>query len=261
MEERKQKTELKYSIVSIFSLLFFFLVWYLATEVFGLFRGSVMPSPVDVVSMFIKKLYIKNPEGYTLFQHIFASLYVVFIGYLIGAVIGNILGIGMAWYEKFDFIVRPLFDMIRPIPPIGWIPLMILLFGIGIVPRALIIFFAVFVTCVVNSYSGIKSTNIVHIWVAETFGATKFEILSKVAFPSALPQIFTGLRVGLGMAWMAVVASEMLASSSGLGYMMSFARQYARSDIIIVGMLTIGGIGALLSYLLEKVQKKFVKGE
>jgi ABC-type nitrate/sulfonate/bicarbonate transport system permease component len=156
--------------------------------------------------------------------------------------------------------MRPIFDMVRPIPPIAWIPIMLLWFGIGLPARAAIIFISAFIPCLINAYTGIKRTSMIHVWVAETFGAGNFEVLKKVALPTAIPYIFTGLRISLGNSWSALVAAELLASNQGLGYMIQISRSLARPDLIVVGMLTIGGIGALLSYILECAENRFVRG-
>jgi ABC-type nitrate/sulfonate/bicarbonate transport system permease component len=254
------KKEIKYTIISILSLFTFFGIWHLITGVLKVVPSYTMASPLAVIKGFILKTYETNPDGATLFEHILTSLQVSLSGFLAGVVIGVPLGIAMAWYDKFDRVARPVFDLVKPIPPIAWIPLMILWLGIGLPAKAAIIFFAAFIPCVINSYTGIKQTHLVHIWVAETFGASKFEILRKVAFPSSLPNIFTGLKVALGNSWMALVAAELLAASRGLGYMIQLSRSLGRPDLIVVGMLTIGGIGALLSFVLNAFENKYVKG-
>ena len=165
----------------------------------------------------------------------------------------------MAWSRKFELFAKPLFDIIRPVPALAWIPLMILWLGIGYASKVGIIFFAAFISATVNSYTGIRRTSKVHLWVGKTFGATNRQLLFKVAIPTALPMIFTGLRLALGSAWVALVAAEMLAATSGLGYMIQMARMLGRPDVIIVGMLTIGFVGLMLNTGLEKLQKKYVR--
>ena len=136
---------------------------------------------------------------------------------------------------------------------------MILWLGIGYESKVGIIFFAAFISATINSYAGIKQTNKVHLWVAKTFGASNRQLLFKVAIPTAMPMIFTGLRLALGSSWVALVAAELLAATKGLGYMIHVSRMLGRPDVIIVGMVTIGIIGYLLSSILEKLQKKFVR--
>lgn len=259
-ERLRRRNNIKLTTISICSLLVFFGVWQLATDVLHLMPAYSLPSPVTVFRSFIQKLTTKAPDNGTLFQHIATSMKVAGSGYILGAVIGIPLGIYMAWFRRIDLFVTPLFDLIRPVPTIAWIPLMILWFGIGLSAKAAIIFVSAFVPCVINSYAGIKQTLPVHLWVAQTFGATRTKMLFTVAIPTALPLIFTGLRISLGTAWMTLCAAEMLAASRGLGYMIQLNRQLGRPDLIIVGMLTIGGIGALLSWLLGMAEKKLVKG-
>lgn len=257
---QKRKERIKFTIVSVISLCVFFGVWYVCTAVLHLKPDYVLPSPVQVIKAFIQKLTETNPDGATLFGHIAASLQVALTGYLLGAIVGVPLGIAMAWFRRVDLFVTPLFDLIRPVPTIAWIPLMILWFGIGLGAKAAIIFVSAFVPCVINAYAGIKQTKPVHLWVAQTFGASRREMLFTVAIPTALPLIFTGLRISLGTAWMTLCAAEMLASNKGLGYMIQLNRSLARADLIVVAMLTIGLIGTIFTVGLNALEKKFVKG-
>lgn len=167
----------------------------------------------------------------------------------------------MAWYKPIDRIVRPIFDLIRPIPPIGLIPIMVLVFGIGLEAKVAVIFFSAFIPCVINAYSGIKETKDIHLWVARTFGATNGQMLRTIAIPTAMPMIFTGFRVALGASWMSLVAAELLAATRGVGYMIHISRTIGRADVIVVGMLVIGIIGSMLSMMFEFLEKKFVRGE
>lgn len=250
----------KYRMISVISLMTVIFIWELLTDIIKVIPEYTMPSPFAVIKAFWTKLYDPNPDGATLFEHIFTSLQIALTGYFFGALIGIPVGIGMAWWKKFDMFFKPIFDLVRPIPPIAWIPIMILWFGIGLPAKAAIIFISAFVPCAINSEAGIRQTSSVHMWVAKTFGASNFQILKKVALPTALPLIFTGLRISLGVSWMTLVAAELLASTKGLGYMIQITRMLGRADIIVVGMLTIGGFGALLSAVLQFFEQKYVKG-
>ena len=255
-----KRKPVKYLILSVFSLISFFFVWYALIAWIKVLPDYIMPSPVQILFAFIKKLTSKIPDGATLFQNLVASLQVSVSGFLAGSLIGVPLGMAMAWNKKIDLFARPLFDLLRPIPPLAWIPIMIIWLGIGTPAKAAIIFMSAFVPNVINSYMGIKQTNPVHLWVGQVFGATRGELFRKVALPTALPYIFTGLRISLGVSWVSLVAAEMLASTRGLGYMIQVGRLVVRPDIIIVGMLTIGGVGALLAFLLKLVEDRFVRG-
>ena len=256
----KTKTITMYRLVSALTVVLFLFVWYLLSDVFQVFRNGMLPGPKKILEAFIIKLNSKIPDGNTLGGHIMASLIVVMSGYAIGVIIGIPTGILMAWYKPIDYIVRPVFDFLRNIPGVAWIPIVTVWLGIDLRAKATIIFVNVFVGTVINVYSGIKQTNEVHIWVAQIFGASHWEVLKRVALPSALPYIFTGMRVALGMAWLGIIAAELLAAQSGLGYMIQVARNFGRADLVVVGMLTIGMLRALLTKGLEILEYKFVKG-
>lgn len=258
MKERKGNG--KYILISCASVCLVLLVWFVCINVLHLKSETVFPGPVKVFETFVEKLYTKAPDGATLLQHLWSSIRVALFGYALGAVVGVPLGIAMAWNKWVDRFVRPLFDLIRPIPGLAWIPMFILLFGIGITSKALVIFLGALIACVVNSYTGIQQTQELHLWVGDVFGASNSQKLFKIAIPTALPMIFTGLRVALGTSWTALVAAELLASTQGLGYMIQQARAISRPDIIIVGMLAIGAVGAVFDALLHLVEIKVAKG-
>lgn len=253
------KAKKKYFILSCLSMICFLVTWQLITDVFHVFPVYALPSPVQTLKTFIAKLFNTSPDGSILFVHIAASLQVALSGFVLGAIFGIPLGIAMAWYKPVDLFVKPIFDLVRPIPPVGWVPITILFLGIDLKAKAMVIFISAIIPCIINAYSGINQTSEIHINVAKTFGMTKFEILKKVAIPTALPMIFTGLRVSLGVSWMTLVAAELVAATKGLGYMLQIARTIGRPDIIVMGMLVIAGVGAILSGILEFLEKKFVR--
>ena len=250
---KKQKQWL-YPLISVLSIMGFLGLWWIVTDGLGIFQPSVLPSPIKVAETFFKKMTSTAPDGATLPQHIASSLKVALLGYLAGVVIGTPLGILMAWYKRVDLFARPVFDLLRPIPGIAWIPLMIIMFGIGITSKIVTIFLSAFVPCVLNSYTGIRQTKDVHLWVGQTFGASNFQMLCHIAIPTALPLIMTGVRVALGASWTTIVAAELLASTRGLGFMIQQARGIYRPDVIIAGMIAIGVIGALLAWILQKIE-------
>ena len=256
MKRRKET----YGWLSVLSIILFVAIWWFSCDVLNLTNSSTLPGPVTIAETFIKKLTGTAPDGATLPQHIFSSLRIALGGWAMGVVIGTPLGIFMAWYKKVDLFVRPLFDLLRPVPGLAWIPLMIILFGIGLTPKIVTVFLSAFVPCVINSYAGIRQTKDVHLWVGQTFGASDTQMLVNIAIPTALPLIMTGVRVALGAAWTCIVAAEMLASTKGLGYMIQQARGIYRPDIIICGMISIGAIGAVFTGLLSLIENRIVKG-
>lgn len=242
--------------ISIVSLILFLAAWELICrlELVGIYQ---LVPPSQIIDVFFTKLTDVNPDGALLQQHAWASLSLALVGFVAAIVIGVPLGLFMGWYPGVNLLVRPLFDAIRPIPPIAWIPIAILWLGIGIYAKSFIIFLAAFVPCVINSYTGIRLANPVLVRVARIYGASNWETFLKIGVPSAIPMIFTGMKLSLNAAWTTLVAAELLAASQGLGYMIQLGRRLARPDIIIVGMLTIGLLGALLSWILSRIESRF----
>ena len=250
--------DLKYILLGTISILGFLLIWQMAV-MYGWISSRALSAPTTVFATLVEKFTSKNPDGATIFVNIAVSLRVSLTGFISAIIVGTPLGLFMGWYKPVDNFVRPLFEIIRPIPPIAWIPLTILWVGIGLGAKAMIIFFSAFVPCVINSYTGIKSTSPVLISVAKTFGATNFQIFRKVGVPSAMPMAFAGIRIALGNSWGTLVAAELLAANAGLGYMISMGRQFARPDIIILGMITIGVLGFLFTWIFTKVENVVVR--
>jgi len=255
-----KKNNKKYHLISILSVISFLAIWELCTDILHLAPTHSLPSFITVAKQLIIKFYTKAPDGATLLTHIWSSLKIALVGFVAGTIVGVPLGILTGWYKKFDMVFKPIFDIIRPIPPISWIPIMILFLGIGVGAKSGVIFLSAVIPTIINSYAGIKQTKAVHLWVAQTFGATNLQMLFRVAIPTALPMIFTGLKVSLGAAWMTLVAAELLASNSGLGYMIQYARSIGRADIILVGMIVMAVIGSALAGLLELIEKRIVRG-
>ena len=249
-------TAAKENWISMVSFAVFILVWELICQYEIIGPYQLVP-PSEVITVFFEKFTQVNPDGGLLQQHAAASLLLALTGFLVAVLVGVPLGLFMGWYPRVNMLVRPIFDAIRPIPPIAWIPIAILWLGIGMPAKAFIIFLAAFVPCVINSYTGIRLTNPVLIRVAEIYGASNFETFRKIGVPSAIPMIFTVMKLSLNAAWTTLVAAELLAASVGLGFMIQQGRRLARPDVIIVGMLTIGLLGALMSWILTRIEARF----
>jgi taurine transport system permease protein len=253
----KEREKRNLFLLSLAGLLLFVVIWELVVGV-GIVPKKFLAPPSTVFVTFINKFTEVKPDGATLQVHFISSFILALTGFLVAIIIGTPLGLFMGYFKAVDKVARPIFDLIRPIPPLAWIPLSILWLGIGMTAKAYIIFLAAFVPCVINSYTGVKLTNIVLINVAKTCGADRLEIFTKICVPSALPLVFTGFRIALGNAWSTLVAAELLASTCGLGYMIQQGRSLVRPDIIIVGMLTIGFTGALMAYAVNKLEDTIV---
>lgn len=256
LERRRDRR--KAMILGMISILLFLTVWELLC-VFHIVRENALVSPVEVVRAIFVKVVDTRPDGNTLLENIWSSFKLAMIGFGLALVIGLPLGLLMGWYRPLDRFVRPIFEIIRPLPPIAWIPIVIVLLGIGTVAKSFIIFFTTFVPIVINSYTGIRETNQVYINFAKTCGYPGWRIFWTVGVPSAMPLAFAGMVIALGNGWGTLVAAEMLASSSGLGYMISMGRSYGRIDIIIAGMLVIGLIGLALTTALEGLEDYVLK--
>jgi len=245
----------KSTLISCFSFTAFLLIWESVCRL-GLISEFLLVPPTQLFATFIEKLGDPAPDGATLFEHIKTSLRLVFLGFSFAVCIGLPLGLLMGWYEPVRRCVRPVFDCLRPIPPISWIPLAITWLGLGDEAKAFIICLAGFVPSVLNAYTGIRLTNPVLIRVARIYGASNAATFFKIGIPSAVPMIFTGLRLSLNSSWATLVAAELLAASQGLGYLIQTGRRMIRPDLIIMGMLVIGCTGAFMAILLGIIEKR-----
>ena len=250
-----RKEKIKLLAISFVSLAIFFGIWQLVTTI-GLIPSRYLNPPTKVIQTFFNKMTDPNPDGATIPIHFWTSFKLALSGFVAAVVIGVPLGLVMGYYKIAEWFIRPIFEVVRPIPPIAWIPVSILWLGIGYPAKAFIIFMSAFVPCVINAHLGVTLTNPTLINVAKTCGASRWQIFRTICIPSAMPLVFTSLRIALGNAWSALVAAEMLSATAGLGYMIQQGRNFARSDIIIVGMLTIGISGALMSFGLSKIEGK-----
>jgi ABC-type nitrate/sulfonate/bicarbonate transport system permease component len=187
------------------------------------------------------------PPGHQLHWHIYHSLLRVFWGYLTALICRHPLGIAMGWSRSLSAALEPIMEMLRPIPPLAWIPIAILWFGIGNQSAAFIIFLGAFFPILLNTVSGVRTIDPLLIEAARTLNATRRFIFLKVLLPGAFPSIFTGLRIGLGIGWMTLVAAEFtgVRQGYGLGYMIMTARDIQRPDQIVAGMAVIGLSGCL----------------
>lgn len=239
-------------------VLVFLLIWELSVRL-GLFSSQQLSPPSQVIETFFTKLTDPRPDGETLGVHFLASFSVTLGGFSLACLIGIPLGLLMGYYRPVYLLVNPIFELLRPIPPIAWIPIVTLLLGIGAEARIFIIFLSAIVPAVINSYTGIQRTPQTYIHVGQSLGMSRWRIFTRICIPYALPTLFTGVRLSLSTAWAALVAAEMMASVQGLGYMIQMGRLLIKPDIIITGMLTIGCSGALMSLLLTLLENRLTK--
>jgi ABC-type nitrate/sulfonate/bicarbonate transport system permease component len=230
-------------------------------SVVGAIPSYKLPSPIEIVLGFKDLIIVGVPPGHPLHNHVLYSLYRVVLGYAIAALLAIPLGLMMGWSGKFLEMVRPVFEVVRPIPPLAWIPIAILWFGIGIKSAAFIIFLGAFFPVLLNTISGVKSIPPILIEAARTLHAKKKDIFLKVLLPGTVPSIFVGMRIGIGIGWMTLVAAEFtgVKEGYGLGYMIMTARDIQRPDEILAGMLVIGIIGLLIDIGLRRTESAVIR--
>jgi NitT/TauT family transport system permease protein len=191
----------------------------------------------------------------TLFQHIGASLMRVGVGFGLAVLVAVPLGLWMGWVRGAYLTLNPLFQILRPISPIAWIPIAILWFGVGTVSPIFLIFLASVFPMVVQTTVGVHTIEKRYLRAAANFGVPRATLFRQVVFPAVLPQVIVGMRIGLGVAWLVVVAAEMIALRSGLGYLIIDSRNAGnRYDLVIAGMIIIGLIGLLLDGLMRLLE-------
>jgi ABC-type nitrate/sulfonate/bicarbonate transport system permease component len=213
----------------------------------------LLPPPSHVIRTMVRLMATGD-----LFLHIGSSLRRVCIGYLMAAVMAIPLGVAIGWWQWVELLVDPLVHLLRPIPPLAWIPISILWFGIGDAQNEFIIWLCAFFPILLNTIAGVKAIDPLHVRAALCLGATRPALFRRVILNSALPSIVTGLRIGLGIAWMGLVAAELVAAPSGLGYLISDARSLLATDVVVVGMVTIGLLGLLIDIAMRWVAKVFL---
>ena len=257
VEREKHRITYRNITLSFAGILLFLLIWE-GLALSGIVDSRILCDVLEVLRLFVTKLSDPNPDGAVLTVHIWSSLQVALLGFLLAVVIGVPLGWLMGWYRGADSFLRPIFEIIRPIPPVSWIPLTIVWLGIGLPAKSFIVFFAAFVPCLINAYTGIRQTKEVLKNVGKTFGASYFTVFVKVGIPPSLVMTFAGIKVAIGNAWATLVAAEMLAASSGLGYMILMGRSYARVDLIILGIVVIGVLGVIISAIINRLERIFL---
>lgn len=211
---------------------------------------TLLPAPTAVVVAGVDLL--RSGE---IVLHVLQSLKRVLAAFAVAAVVGVSLGVAMGWWRMVGQLVDPVLEFLRPIPPMAWIPLGILWFGIGDTQNIFIIFLGAVFPIVLNTIAGVRGVDRTLVWGALTLGGTRRQILWEIIIPGALPLILTGLRIGLGVGWMALVAAELVAASSGLGFLIEDSRSLLFTERVLLGMILIGLLGLLLDQVMRATQR------
>lgn len=242
-----------WSVLSVFTLA---LAWYLGSAL-ELVNPIFWPAPSAVWDQFVSI----SGEGYrnfSLWEHIWASLYRILVGFGLGCLIGIPLGFAMGLSKIMRGWFDPIVEFFRPIPPLAFIPLVIIWSGIGERSKILLLFFAALWIMVIAARAGVGSVKLSKIHAAYSLGASKRQILMKVILPNSLPEIFTGMRVAMGVCWGTVVAAELVAAESGVGFMIMVASKFLSTDIVVLGVIIVGAIGYGIDILMRKLEAKLI---
>ena len=218
----------------------------------GALPAYIIPAPHSIVELGIDLL--KSGE---LWKHISVSIRRVFSGFAIAACVAIVFGVFIALSKTLENFTKLILQVLQPISPIAWIPIAIIWLGIGDPSKIFITFIGSVFPILINTIDGIRQIDNRYIEVSKTFEVPYPKLVGKVFLVGAFPQILTGLKIGLGNAWFCVVASEMIAASSGVGYMLMDGRALSQPERVMLAMIVIGAIGALMRYILERIEKRF----
>lgn len=228
-----------------------------AISMAGVFPAFALPSPVAVWQAFTD-ISRNGYGGQSLIGDILISCFRIIVGFVGAIAIGVPVGLLMSRSKIVFDIIDPLLQFIRPVPPLAYIPLLVVWFGIGELPKAILILVGTIPVIIIGTMSGVKSTPPLRIAVARTLGATNAQIFRRIVLPSAMPEIFTSMRVGIGVAWTCLVAAELIAASSGLGWLVQFAGQALQVAVVIVGIIVIGVIGYAMELVIRQLENWIV---
>lgn len=241
--------------LSLLSVGVLLLVWWGVTAL-GLVAPLFLPPPQQVLQ---KLLLIASPQGFmdaTLWQHLGASLTRMLVALFFAALIGIPVGIAMGLSPAIRGLLDPLIELYRPVPPLAYLPLMVIWFGIGETSKILLIYLAIFAPVTLSTLAGVKNAQQVRIRAAQALGASRWQLLRFVILPGALPEILTGLRIGLGVGWSTLVAAELIAATRGLGFMVQSAGEFLATDVVLAGIAVIALIAFSLELGLRALQRR-----
>lgn len=221
---------------------------------FASLNPRLMPGPIEVIHRFIKT-FTKPVANTVLTGHIWASLRRVLIGLIFAWIVGTSLGVLVGWNKNAKALLGSVLELLRPIPPIAWIPLVIMWFGIGEFSKIFIVFIGTIFGLIVNTSAGIKMVDRINVDAGKVFGGNQRQILVDIVIPTALPSIFAGVRTSVSCGWTTVVAAEMLGAKEGLGSLVTKGWQGNDMALVLVAVISIAAIGALLSVVLSKLEK------
>lgn len=242
--------------ISVAAVLGLFALWWAATNL-GLVTPLFLPRPQAVWSAFVQGL-AGGPDGGSLLQDIGWSLFRVISAFLLAVLVGVPVGLAMGTSRLARGVFDPPIEFYRPLPPLAYLPLIIIWSGIGEASKILLIFLACFAPVALAARAGVRSASQEQINAAFSMGASRGQVLRHVIMPSALPDILVGLRIGMGVGWTTLVAAEMVAATAGLGQMVLNASNFLRTDIVIMGIIVIGLFAYAFEMGMRLLEKRLV---
>ena len=243
--------------ISIITTILLVLFWYLGTDVFKFIRPLVFPSPDAVINKFIDTS-LDGYGGSTLLEHTGWSMFRVFTAFFLSCLTAIPIGIMMGVNRYMRGIFDPPIEFYRPIPPLAYLPLIIIWFGIEETAKIVLIYLAIFAPMVLNARAGVRSVAIEQIHAAYSMGATKWQVLTQVIVKGAMPEILTGMRIGIGFGWTTLVAAELLAAEEGLGFMINGAAAFLAVDVVVMGIIVIGLIAYGFDMIMRYIERVVV---
>ena len=251
--KKKKFNAIKFAVGAL-AIACFLSVWFFATRE-GTTLGKLMPNPAEVASRLMEATYEKIGPM-TIWGHMWNSMRRVLVGFCIASVSGILLGLAMGWNRTCEAIFRPIFELLRPIPPLAWISLAIVWFGLGEGGKYFIIFVSGFSNVTINVYTGAKAVDPELIGAAKMLGCSNRRIFTSIVLPSSVPYIFTGLQIAIASSWAAVVAAEMVRSTNGIGWLITAGQSIGDMGQVMVGIIVIGVVGFLLATIMRGVESK-----
>ncbi|MBX9564172.1 taurine ABC transporter permease TauC [Aeromonas hydrophila] len=241
--------------VSLLTLCALLALWWLVARL-GLISPLFLPPPAQVLQQFAT---LAGPQGFmdaTLWQHLAASLQRILIALAAATLCGVTVGLAMGLSPTLRGMLDPLIELYRPVPPLAYLPLMVIWFGIGETSKVLLIYLAIFAPVAMATLAGVQGAKQVRLRAARALGANRWQVLWYVIVPGALPDMLTGLRIGLGVGWSTLVAAELIAATRGVGFMVQAAGEFLATDVVLAGILVIALIAFTLELGLRALQRR-----
>ncbi len=242
------------TLISVVTVVALLLLWWLATHL-GWIKDLFLPTPEKVLHAFADAWRGDVQGGKPLPEHFWASLKRVFAAFVLACVLGVPAGIAMGVSRIARGVLDPPIEFYRPLPPLAYLPLIVIWFGIDETAKIVLIFLACFAPLAMAARAGVRSVSIEQINAAYSMGASKWQVIWHVIVPSAMPEIFTGMRIAIGFGWTTLVAAEMVAATEGLGQMVLNASNFLRTDVVIMGIVVIGVVAYAFDLLMRYFER------